>query len=314
VKKAAFATLLIGAVIVLGCGKSSENQETPQTVHRETQSDRERTMPTRIYKARVYSSGVDALPQSVRDSLRTHKKRLNITRDEQWPGQGGVLANEYFEVWYTEGPATITHAMRVMNDMTNARARFIDIFGQAPGDPLILVLPPDLDAYAAWTGREFWHYSNLRSDTMTVQPIHLLIKRGIARYAIPHEYFQWAVGRITGFGAPRWLEEGIGSYFAHEGDLLEDLIAEFPKEAYNPTLEQLENALLGEISRQDSRIAYRTSNRMVAGLVEQFGEDKLVDLVLRLAEGFTMDEACQDVYAMNYKGVLDLLDVRTEDT
>ena len=71
-----------------------------------------------------FGKGGPQLSETILDTLRRLKKTHNVTRDEQWPGQGGVLGNDFFEVWYPEGVTMITHGMRVVDDMMHARAKF----------------------------------------------------------------------------------------------------------------------------------------------------------------------------------------------
>lgn len=235
------------------------------------------------------------------DTLRALKKRHDISRDEQWQGEGGVLANSYFEVWYAEGATTVTHAMRVVNDMMLARAEFIGRFGSAPEEPLVIVLPPYLNQFEEWTGREFWHYSHIHADTMTLQPVHVLLRRGLIEFVIPHEYIQWAIGHFTRFNAPRWLEEGVASYFVREGHILEQNAKEFELLKEAMPAGRIDEILIDEISREETRVAYYKSLRMVLALVNRFGENKLIDLIVGMNEGLSLDEAFQRAYAISYQ-------------
>jgi hypothetical protein len=244
------------------------------------------------------------LSPAVLDTLRRLKTLHHVTRDESWPDKGGVVANDYFEVWYPEGNASITHGMRVLNDMMQARAEFETVFGQAPADPLVVLLSPYMEVFTQWTDREFWFYSEIKGDTMTIQPVYVLMRRGLLDYALPHEYFQWAVGRTTGFGAPRWVEEGIASYLSGEGRIVTDQLREFPPEVTSMTAARIEDVLVREESRQDSRIAYYHAYRMVKILADRFGKEKLKEMVLLLGQGHPMDHVCQETYGMTYPALL----------
>jgi hypothetical protein len=304
----ALGVLCIAAAMALGCGKSNdqsaEKKPEPQPVVR-TQGPFDR--PEHIPPPR----SADMMSEAILDTLRRLKKLHNVTRDETWTGKGGVLANDYFEVWYPEGRTSVTHGMRVLNDMMYARAELEGYFGQAPLEPLVVLLPPYLEVFTQWTGREFWFYSEIQGDTMTVQPVHILMRRGLIDYALPHEYFQWAVGRMTAFGAPRWLEEGIASYLCGEGKLVTDQLKEFPVESHAMTPERVEEVLVREESRQDSRIAYYHAYRMVKSLIDRYGEDTLKEMILLLSKGHTMDDACRESYGMSYPALLDVMADRT---
>ena len=300
-----FVVVFVSLVIAMGCGKSSDKEtETAQ----KTQSKK---MPTQQAfetpeHLKQYGKGPAYLPEAIMDTLRRLKKTHDVTRDEKWPGQGGVLGNDFFEVWYAEGSTTITHAMRAINDMMHARAGFVRVFGDAPMERLVIVLPPYLEQYKDWTGRDYWHYSDLRADTMTIQPIPTLLKRGLLDVALRHEYYQWALGHFTNYGAPRWMEEGVASHFSHEGYILEQNAAEFSEEAHDLSIDKIEQALVLEESRQDTRGAYYLAHRMVASLVERYGEEKLVETLMLMAQGYDIDDACQKVYGMGYESLRDL--------
>jgi hypothetical protein len=298
-----FAVVFVSLIVALGCGKSSDTETAQNTQTKKMPTQEPYETPEHLKR---FGTGGTQLPETVLDTLRALKKHHEITRDEQWPGRGGVLANDLFEVWYPEGLTMITHAMRVVDDMMNARDKFAGVFGDAPAERLVIVLPPYLDQYSEWTGREYWHYSDLRADTMTIQPVYILRKRGLLEIAMPHEYFQWALGHFTNYWAPRWLEEGVASYFSDEGRILGENVNEFPKPARAISLDRLEKALDAESDKQETRIAYYLAHRMVEFLVERYGEAKLVETLSLMAQGHGLDDACQKAYGMSYEDVCDL--------
>lgn len=302
IRAAAFGVLYLAAAMTGGCGKSREETTTKKPVSESvvrTQGEFER--PEHIPEA----TPTDIMSPAILDTLRRLKKLHNVTRDEAWPGKGGVLGNDYFEVWYPEGLVSVTHGMRVLNDMMVARARFQRYFGQAPQDPLMVLLPPYMEVFTEWTGREFWYYSEIQADTMMIQPVYVLIRRGLIDYALPHEYFQWAIGRLTAYGAPRWLEEGTASHLCGEARLLADQLREFPAETHDMSPERVEEVLVREQSRGESRIAYYHAYRMVKFLIDRFGEDKLKELILQLGKGYSMDDACPETYGLSYPALLE---------
>jgi hypothetical protein len=195
--------------------------------------------------------------------------------------------------------------MRVLNDMMYARARFERYFGHAPEERLVILLPPFMKQYTEWTGREYWHYSEIRADTMTIQPLYVLIRRGLVEHALPHEYYQWALGRITNFGAPRWLEEGFASYRSREQYILEQQLQEFPEEHHDMSPDRVEEALVDETSREESRIAYYHAYRMVKLIIDKYGENKFKEAVLLLGQGHTLDEACRAAFMVGYQDLLE---------
>jgi hypothetical protein len=290
----AFWTLVFAAGLLAGCGGDKKEPEVAQT---ETQSaakpgDTEFAYPPQnpLYK----------LQGSALDSLRVKKKRFDIARDEFWEGEGGVLANRYFEVWYPEGGTTVTHAMYIFEELMPARKKFAEYFGQAPEDLFVVRNTLEIDVYKRATGREWWYYSDLKGDTATFVPVYTLYKRGISPIAVPHEYYQWAVRKLTRHGAPRWLEEGIASRLSNEGPLLLDQLYEFKGEDLSMTPERIDEVLQGEEDRRDARIAYYNSYRMVERLAEKYGENSLKSAVTLIGMGNSVDEAFTKAFGIEH--------------
>jgi hypothetical protein len=243
----------------------------------------------------------------VLDTLKAKKKRFNITRDEYWEIKGGVLGSEYLEIWYPAGGATVTHAMYMFEEIMPARQKYKALFGEAPSELLVIHISKELEPYKEETGREWWYYSEMRGDTLIFVPVYTLYKRGISPIAVPHEYYQWAIRKTTQHGAPRWLEEGVASYMSGEGDILFNQAYEFKDiVAAMDTPEKIEAVLQGEKERGESRIAYYRSYRMVVKLIDTFGEAKVVDAVVEIGRGNTLDEAFKKGTGKSYAEILEI--------
>ncbi len=238
------------------------------------------------------------------DTLRVKKKRFEITRDEYWEDEGGVLANPYFEVWYPAGRTTVTHAMYMFEELMPARKRFAESFGEAPLDLLVIRISKELEDYKRFVNRDWWYYADIKGDSMTFSPVYILVKRGIAEIAIPHEYYQWAIGKITQNGAPRWMEEGMASYLSGEGDILLDEVYEFSETDVSMSPERIEEVLQGEQDRRESRIAYYRSYRMIQQLIDKHGEEKVREAIVLIGRGNTLEQACTKALNMGYAALL----------
>ena len=309
--------------VVAGCTGSDEatnevtnevttatNEVTDHTTHDHASTRRDTTggsrkvseMDRSRYVPRPSPAG--GLTPAIRDTLRRLKKRHLIHRDEYWDEEGGVLANDHLEVWYPAGRTTVTHAIRVFNVLMPARHKLKTYFGTVPEERPVISFPPDLKVYKQTTGREWWYYSEISGDSITFQPIFVMVKRGIDGVAMPHEYFQWAIQKMSRYGAPRWLEEGFASYLSAEGGILEEQMFEFPGVSAEMKPDRIELILGGEESREESRIAYYRSYRMVKQLVETYGDDKLKEAITLLGEGRTLDEAFRGAFGGGYDDVL----------
>lgn len=287
-------------IAAAGCGEKKEREVaergTKQTGGAESASD-SAGLP--------YPSNPSLKLQGVvLDSLRAKKKRFDITRDEYWEDEGGVLANQYFEVWYPPGRTTVTHAMYVFEELMPARKKLGEFFGEAPRELLVIWCSKDLDAYKRLVNREWWYYSEIKGDSMTFSPVYILFKRGISPIAIPHEYYQWAIRKITQNGAPRWLEEGMASYLSGEGEILLDEMYEFRQGDVSMSPVRIEEVLQGEEDRRDSRIAYYRCYRMVEQLIDKYGEEKVKQAVLLIGRGNTLEQACTKTFNRDYAVVL----------
>ncbi|MEJ2721502.1 MAG: hypothetical protein P8181_10245, partial [bacterium] len=120
----AFVCIILVAAVIGSCGKKEKPE--PETVATTDQPANQLETPSN----RANSRDQSVLQGSVLDTLRAKKKRFNITRDEYWDGHGGVLANDYFEVWYTPGRTTVTHGMYVFEELMPAREKLKSFFGE----------------------------------------------------------------------------------------------------------------------------------------------------------------------------------------
>jgi hypothetical protein len=290
-----FSTVVFALAVTAGCGGKKEPEVARPAGRADTNKTEFQYPPANpLFK----------IQGSTLDSLRVKKRRFDITHDEYWEGVGGVLANRYFEVWYPEGQATVTHGMYVFEELMPARKKLEEYFGEAPSDLFVIRNTPEIDVYKRLTGREWWYYSEIKGDTAVFVPVYTLYKRGISPVAVPHEYYQWAVRKITRYGAPRWLEEGMASRLSNEGALLLDQVYEFGNENLSMPPEKIETVLQGEEDRKDSRIAYYNSYRMVERLVEKFGEEKLKRSIVLIGQGNTLDQAFTAAFGADYNTVL----------
>ena len=245
-----------------------------------------------------------SLTPEVLDTLRILKKEFEITVDKYWENKGGVLANDFFEVWYPAGRVTVTHGMHVFTRLMPAREKFLDYFGDSPAERLVVTSFLDMDDYVEVTGKDWWFYSVIEGDSMVMQPYWVLVKRNIDKVVMSHEYYQWAVGKVTRYAAPRWLEEGIASWLSEEKPLLERQMLEFIHRTDKPDLAAIDNILTHEEKKEDSRVAYYHSLRMVEKLIDTYGEDKFKEAVRLLAGGETVENAFGSAFGASYDQVM----------
>lgn len=301
-----FVCILCVAAVLGSCGKEEQKEPEDVATTEQPADAVPGDLATEVERPSYWPKGRDKgeLQGNILDTLRVKKKRFNITRDQYWDEHGGVLGNDYFEVWYPVGRTTVTHGMYVFEELMPARKKFETFFGEVPEDLLVITSSPTMEAYNKSTGREWWYYSVIEGDSITFSPVFILFKRGISPVAVPHEYYQWAIQKITNYGVPRWLEEGMASYLSGEGKLLLDQMYEFKEDDTSMTPQRIEDVLQGEAARKESRIAYYHSYRMVGKLVDTYGEEKLKRAILAVGRGNTVNDAFKTVLGVDYDEAL----------
>lgn len=296
-----YTLLVVLAATYVACDKQESDSPPQQTV--QLPPERVTEKPEYIPPANVRFE----LSPTVRESLRVYRDRHKITRDEYWDGYGGVLANEYFEVWYPEGKTGVTHGLHCFNIIMPAHKQFVDAFGSAPDDTLVIYCIADMVEYRGRTTRDWWHYSEMKGDTLTYQPLFVLVKRGLDKIAVPKEYFKWAIRRSSGERAPRWLEDGMASRMAGEGDLLRAQLVEFDDYFQEMSADDVETLLEKEEVRGRTRMAYYRAYRMTTNMVDRYGEDRVWAFVSGLGDGMSLDDASRKVFDEPFDNVVALI-------
>jgi hypothetical protein len=218
------------------------------------------------------------------DSLHQMKTTHGITRDEYWDGYGGVFANDEIEVWYPDGKVNSLQGMAMVKLVTSARERARGVFGAVPAERVVVVCTGDLNVYQAVTGRQWWHYSRIQGDTITIQAPIELHTRGLLAVVGPREYYEWVIGKLSKGNAPRWVEEGFASYLAREAPVLEELRMDIGEGPIAMSLKETESTLARETDRQMTRRAYYNAYRTVEQIVKQYGEPAMARFVVALAD------------------------------
>ena len=258
------------------------------------------------HAAKRYSvpKGLDReLNESELDSLRQMKATHRVTRDEYWDGYGGVFASNEFEVWYPDGKVNGLQGMAMLKLAAEARAKTIKVFGKAPAERVVIVCAGDIDVYTASTGRQWWQYSRIVGDTISIQPPITLHTRRMLGIVGPREYYEWAVIKLSQGKAPRWVQEGVASYLAGEAPILEDLRQDFGDDQMS--VRAMESALEKENDRQTSRRAYYHAYRTVESIAKAHGDQALGRFVVLLGEKGDADAASKEAFGQPFDDVVD---------
>ncbi len=276
------------SALLTGCGGGEEN----------ARRERERLATEKL--AEQNKGG--ALSEEVLDSLRVMKERFRITRDEYWEKQGGVLANDFFELWYPPGAVTVSHGMFAFQQLVNARHRFFRFFGKDPGDHLNVVCEATMISFGDNTGLEWWVYYQFKAGKAEIvfQPIDILYQRNLADVAVPRGYHQWGIGRLSGDRVPRWFSDGLSSMMSDEEWFLDNFLIEFPGEDVKMSFGDIDSALKKKNDRKVYRFALYNSYRMVRRLSAAHGQEKMAEAVLLMGSGQKPKKAFENAFGRPY--------------
>jgi len=285
VRHRAWVLVAILTMVVANCAKKEAAQE--------THAAKRYTVP----------KGLDReLNESELDSLRSMKATHKVTRDEYWDGYGGVFASNEFEVWYPDGKVNGLQGMAMLKLAAEARDKTIKVFGQAPAERVVIVCAGDIDVYTATTGRQWWQYSRIVGDTISIQPPITLHTRHMLGIVGPREYYEWAVVKLSKGNAPRWVQEGVASYLAGEAPILEDLRQDFGDDKMS--VRAMESALEKENDRQESRRAYYNAYRTIESIAKAHGDQALGRFVMLLGEKGDVDAASKEAFGQPFDDVV----------
>jgi len=127
--------------------------------------------------------------------------------------------------------------------------------------------------------------------------------------AVPHELTHWSTGQLTfnnyGAGLPTWLEEGLATYG-------EGALASYYKLALNSAIKNNQLISVRSLSSpfsaisEQAFISYGEANSIVTYLIQEYGKDKMVQLLSVFKQGSGYDEALEQVYGFDQDG-LDIL-------
>ena len=244
-----------------------------------------------------------ALNEQILDSLRAMKERFNVTREEYWDNRGGVLANDFFELWYPPGKVTVTHGMFAFGKLVDAQKKFRRIFGGDPGDHLVVICSATMEGYTEQTGLEWFVYAKVDGDEVHYQPVGVLVQRNLADCAVARGYFEWGILRLSKHRSPQWLTQGFSSQLSDEEKILEDQQREFSDDV-KMTLDEINLALEEKNDKRAYRVALYNAYRMVRRLTAHYDRDKIADVVRLMGNGDSVAVAFEKTFDRSYQEVI----------
>lgn len=184
------------------------------------------------------------------------------------------LAGEHFRLSY---PSNVERreALNVLRALEAARADLLSRVGKAfvsPDEGLAsdVIIHETTGDFVAATGQPRWAAGATRGRRIELQPMAVLLRRGILLTTLRHEYAHILIDALSRGRAPRWLAEGLAIHVAGEGAMA----ARFATRAA-PSIEQLEQSLTRPASAEEMRASYSAAYRRVRALIRTEGEQSV---------------------------------------
>ena len=184
-----------------------------------------------------------------------------------------VISSEHFKLTAPANPQSkdTTEILRVLESAHNDLQRRLQptsiinltnvIVHQSTGD---FVVATGLPAQAAGA---------TRGNTIHLQPIAALRKRGILPTTLRHEFAHAVMEAVTNKKIPRWLLEGLAIHFAGEAKF-------YASSKVKPAPEEVEKKLTSAQSAAEMKDAYASAYQIIHQLVREKGEANVWKLAL----------------------------------
>jgi len=213
--------------------------------------------------------------------------------------QGGNLTL----FWYT---GSGSFAQELMNTCQQGLARLTQDIGAHPERPIkIYVYASDADLEGAMIFSQEWSggvaFTDFGIIAISIAPSEL----DWGKKALVHELTHLVVRQATfsPYGQlPLWLDEGLAMY--NEGELEPSLRSYLEKAISDNTLISV-RSLCSPFSAYPEKayLSYAESYSLVEYLLDNYGNDKMLDLLALLKQGNTYDEALLAVYGFDIEGL-----------
>jgi len=249
------------------------------------------------------------------DSLLSPIDDYQLTVDDYHVVRGGVMANAQIELHYPASEIARFIAVRNFGYAKAAYEKVAKEIGRPAAGKLVIIgaTGPEFDEYRVLTRKEWWYYGVVVGDTIIFQPLDIMMRRGIAEVGITQKIAQAALNRRSGGRIPLWLRESIASRVAGENDIITMQMEEFRRAGHSlvRSPEAVEIALAEASDREETRIAFYCSLRMLENLLGTHSMDNVLSFLDRLREGKTLDQSSQEAFGIGYNALIDKIRVDT---
>jgi hypothetical protein len=222
-----------------------------------------------------------------------------------WQSLTGTVSQggEMTLFWYTGGDS---FARELMDACQEGLARLTQNIGAYPERPIkiyIYASPSDLKgamiSYNEWSGGVAFTDFGIIAISISLSELDW------GKRALVHELTHLVVCQATfsPYGQlPLWLDEGLATY--NEGEL-DPFLRSYLEEAILKDELISVRSLCSPFSAYSEKayLSYAQSYSLVEYLLDNYGQDKMLDLLALLKQGSTYDEALTEVYGFDMDGL-----------
>jgi len=181
------------------------------------------------------------------------------------------ISNAHFRVVHPQSLDTeqAEHVLNILESGRTELLRRVSAAGIRTRFPnLEIVVNETTGDFVGRTRMPPWAAAATSNNTIELQPLTLLKRRGILETTLRHELVHVLIETIGGGDAPRWFTEGMALYVAGEGRL-------FEKQVSSMSAEKIDQALSSPKSADEMRAAYAAAYNFVKQLIRVEGENKV---------------------------------------
>jgi hypothetical protein len=184
-----------------------------------------------------------------------------------------TISSEHFRVAYPADvdQRAINQILNTLESTRNDYLRRASSASTAVNIPRLEIrLNESTGAFTARTGQPWWAAAATNGSRIELQPVRLLIQRGVLFTTLRHELAHVMIDSVINKRAPRWLEEGFALYLAGEGQTISRYVTrgQLPEDV-------LEQRLQRPRTRDEMRALYAQAYLAVAETIRQQGESSV---------------------------------------
>jgi hypothetical protein len=212
---------------------------------------------------------------------------------------------------------TVNRSANVREEMTGRWLELHDLFHEdmkdalhfTPQGKIQIYAAPTLVDYKRVTGKDFWVTQVVDGPFIAYEPIGILWSRTLALHAIRNGVATSFLDMKCGGNLPHWLRSGLASYLAEEGGVLEDFMNQFRTDgSVLLSSQEVLRTIYPLTDKETGRIAQYNAFLMAWNLAQNYGWDRVVQLLDLLQQGVLFEKAVPEVYGVSVSRLLELLD------